>query len=222
MVEVIGAGLPRTGTSSMKAALEQLGFAPTYHMFELMTHPDHLDRWLSALGSGPVDWDRVTQGYRAGVDWPFSYFWRELADAYPQAKVVLSDRDAHKWHASMANTIYRTVISLRDGGAAAEGRDERFGELMRPLWDSLFDQAHRIPKEAESVEVFERHRAAVIEALPAERLLVHRPADGWEPLCDFLGAAVPDTPYPHLNDGEAMQQIMADIRAGRQVTSPFG
>lgn len=221
MVEVIGAGLPRTGTSSMKAGLEQLGFAPTYHMFELMSRPDQLSRWLHALEGDPVDWDHVTEGYPAGVDWPFSFFWRELAAAYPQAKVVLTVRDPQTWYTSMASTIFQGVAAMSDGAAPPGNIGEDFAKLMRPMFGSLFAGELRVPSEEESVAAFERHREAVIEAIPAERLLVFQVSQGWEPLCDFLGVPVPDTPFPHLNETEAMHRVMADIEAGRDVTSPF-
>jgi len=100
MLKVIGAGLPRTGTTSMKAALERLGFGPCYHMFEIFTNPDHADRWLPIASGAKVDWARVFDGYQSTQDWPASHFWRELAVAYPEAKVVLTIRDPHAWYPS--------------------------------------------------------------------------------------------------------------------------
>src|SRR5881409_1359905 len=97
---VIGAGMPRTGTTSTKAALERLGFGPCYHMFEIIKNPDHVDRWLPAATGQPLDWERVLRGYRATQDWPASHFWREQAAAYPEAKVVLTVRDPHSWFIS--------------------------------------------------------------------------------------------------------------------------
>lgn len=226
MVQVIGAGLPRTGTSSMKAALERLGFGPTYHMFEFLSHPEHMPRWRHAVYDDTVDWDYVLQGYGSGVDWPFSYFWRELAAAYPQAKVVLNDRDPHSWYTSMSSTMFGFVATLR-GDVAMPSPDEgwmdmdRMIAMMRILWTSLFGQCDHVPDEQEAVAAFRRHRAAVVEAVPAERLLVYELGQGWGPLCAFLGAAEPDTAFPHLNDTEAMHGVVADLAAGRKVTTPF-
>ncbi|MDA0565586.1 sulfotransferase family protein [Streptomonospora sp. S1-112] len=221
MVQLIGAGFPRTGTTSMKAALEQLGLGPCYHMFELLTHPDHLGRWEHAVHDDPVDWDRVTEGYASGVDWPFSYFWRELADAYPQAKVLLTVRDPHRWYTSMANTIFRQM-EMVVGAATASSPPEtrRMAGVLGPLWESTYGN-RTAPDERRAVEVFEAHTAAVVEAVPPERLLVYEAGQGWEPLCEFLGVPVPDTPFPHLNDTEAMHRVMADIEAGRAPASPF-
>ncbi|MFD0776371.1 sulfotransferase family protein [Streptomonospora algeriensis] len=225
MVHVIGAGLPRTGTSSMKAALDRIGFAPTYHMFELLSHPEHIPRWEHAVADGPVDWDYVLEGYRAGVDWPFSHFWRELAAAYPRAKVVLNHRDPHRWYRSMSATLFgflpvlRGETELASTGGGADTR--RLMEVVRLQWISLFGHCEHVPDEAEAVAAYERHRAAVIEAVPADRLLVYELGQGWEPLCGFLGAAVPDTPFPHLNETDAMHRVMDDLRRGRPVTAPF-
>ncbi|MBX9387503.1 sulfotransferase family protein [Streptomonospora nanhaiensis] len=220
MVQLIGAGFPRTGTTSMKAALERLGLGPCYHMYELFSHPEHLARWEHAVHDDPVDWDRVTEGYASGVDWPFSYFWRDLAAAYPQAKVLLTVRDPHRWYASLAATIVRQaeMITGLDEGAPPALR--RLSGVLAPIWKDVFD-ANGAPDEKRAVEVFEAHTAAVTEAVPAERLLVYEIGQGWEPLCAFLGVAVPDTPFPHLNDTEAMHRVMADFEAGRTPASPF-
>lgn len=115
MLEVIGAGFPRTGTTSLKAALERLGFGPCFHMFEVMAHPEQVDRWLSVVSGAPVDWDRVFDGYRSSMDWPAGYFWREEAEAYPEAKVILTVRDPHQWYVSFQNLIGRAPIRTPRG-----------------------------------------------------------------------------------------------------------
>ncbi|GAA4937376.1 sulfotransferase family protein [Streptomonospora halophila] len=221
MVQIIGAGLPRTGTSSMKAALEQLGYGPCYHMFELLSHPGHLSRWQHALEAEPVDWDSVVRGYRAGVDWPFSHFWRELAAAYPRAKVVLTDRDPRRWYASMSATIFRMAEGMLAGTSAGPREAELF-EILHPIWSSLFGEAAGVPGREQALAAFERHRAEVVEAVPAERLLVYRLGQGWGPLCGFLGADEPSTPFPHLNETEVMHRVMGEVRAGGDVAPPFG
>lgn len=196
MLTVIGAGLPRTGTSSLKAALERLGFGPCYHMFELMRHPEHADRWrrVTAAESAPSDraeWDRVFEGYRAAVDFPASIYWRQLADAYPEAKVVLTVRDPRRWHASTQNAF----TSLR-GSDTTQIEMTAMPAPMRDLADlmpSMGQQVEKVlgqrwdPREPmdqdRAVEVFQRHTDKVRDALPSDRLLVFEASQG-------LGAVV--------------------------------
>jgi Sulfotransferase domain len=234
MVKVIGAGLPRTGTTSMKAALERLEFGPCYHMFEILTHPDHVDRWLPAGSSAPVDWDRVFEGYQSTQDWPASHFWRELADAYPEAKVVLTVRDPHRWYVS-----FRTLITQGPDGAMGEQPPDAehpvlaMMERLRPLLDGIgratFGADWRVglgeqgvPDENLAVAAYHRHVAAVQDSLPAERLLVFDVRQGWEPLCDFLDVEPPaGEPFPHLNDTAALQRMFEQMADTGRVSSPF-
>ena len=118
-LELIGAGLGRTGTLSLKAALERLGYAPCYHMIEVLTAPERGRHWLARTPTGARDWDAIFRGYRATVDWPAAAFWRELVDRYPDAKVLLSLRDADRWYDSVMNTIYPVMTA---GAARARAR----------------------------------------------------------------------------------------------------
>ncbi|MCF6476972.1 sulfotransferase family protein, partial [Nonomuraea sp. MG754425] len=120
MLEIIGAGFPRTGTFSLKAALERLGFGPCYHMFEILTHPSHVDRWLPLTGGRPIAWDQALDGYHATLDWPASHLWREQAETYPDAKVILTVRDPHQWYASM-----QTLITNGPGRTIPPGLPDR-------------------------------------------------------------------------------------------------
>ncbi|MBF8189633.1 sulfotransferase family protein [Nonomuraea sp. K274] len=226
---VIGAGLPRTGTSSMKAALERLGFGPCHHMFNIMTNPALVDRWLSVTTEGPVNWEEVFEGFRSAVDWPASHFWREQAEAYPDAKVVLTVRDPHAWYVSMQVLITDgpgrdLPEDLPEAAAAVFQRMMRLGPVLDHITQSVFAQSFRDGPLDEEVAVaaFERHVAAVKEALPQERLLVFDVREGWEPLCRFLDVPVPDgEPFPHLNDAKSMQQMLAKLMAGGEIESPF-
>lgn len=220
-MKIIGAGLPRTGTSSLKAALERLGFGPCYHMFELMQHPEHVGAWRSVLTGESSDWDRVFAGYRSAVDFPASIFWRELAEADPDAKVILTVRDPRRWHASISNGM----------AAMAGGMQDRLGEFTE-LIPPMNDAARRMlgddfglegqMDEQTSVEIFERHVETVRSALPAERLLVFAATDGWGPLCEFLGVEAPvDEPYPHLNDAETLRRMFAGMMESDELISPF-
>lgn len=202
MIRVIGAGLPRTGTTSLKAALERLDFAPCHHMQEVGAHPEQVELWRRTLDGSPVDWGSVLRGYRAAIDWPSAHFWRPLAQAYPDAKVILTVRDPHAWYASLRDTIFTL---LRDPGAAPRELQPvvtGMRSLLDRMWRDTFGTAlaDGMPEEHQAVEVFQRHTAQVTDALPADRVLVYETGQGWEPLCAFLDVAVPDEPYPRLND----------------------
>jgi hypothetical protein len=104
-LEVIGAGFGRTGTKSLKAALEELGFDPCYHMSELFGHPEHVELWEAAARGKSVDWNELLGGYRATTDWPACSFYEELMQSYPDAKVILTLRDPNRWYESTYNTV---------------------------------------------------------------------------------------------------------------------
>lgn len=230
MIKVIGAGLPRTGTSSLKAALERLGFEPCYHMFELVTHPDHVDRWLPLASGAAVDWDRVLAGYQSTQDWPASHFWREQAEAYPDAKVVLSVRDPDRWYASFRTLMSRAALLNRPPEEMPDAMRTVIGVMtrMQPVMDLIgrgiaadWRYGEGVPNEKEAVEAFHRHTANVTETLPPDRLLVFDVRQGWGPLCDFLGVEPPaDEPFPHLNDNESMEQAIRLVMAGGRIAPP--
>jgi hypothetical protein len=228
-LRVIGAGFGRTGSSSLKAALERLGFGPCDHMGEVFFHPERALLWEEALdardGGQAFDWERLYAGYAATTDWPRAFFWRELVAAYPEAKVILSVRDPKRWYDSMRRTVYAmsqdpTVaqrVGAMLGGAAGDAADDAAGDapdlswmprlVDRVVWQGTF--GGRFTDEAHALQVFADHRAAVEAAIPPERLLVHAAADGWEPLCRFLGVPLPAEPYPHLNEGANMAALLA-------------
>lgn len=190
-LEVVGAGWGRTGTLSLKFALEKLGY-PTHHMFEVFQHPEHSAVFTAAARGEPVDWETVFADYRAMVDWPGCAFWRELTDAYPDAKVLLSVRDPEKWFESYHATIYRGV----NGGIAdADDWNEMVQAVIveRDMEGNPHDRDHL-------VDAFRRHVSEVEATVPAERLLVFDVREGWDPLCAFLGVDVPDDAFPHAND----------------------
>lgn len=213
MITVIGAGLPRTGTLSLKSALDLLGFGPTYHMFELMRRPTRVDGWLQAADGRPVDWDVVLRGYRSAVDWPASFFYRELAAAYPDAKVVLTVRDPQRWFDSserllrsgaLRSMVSRPVSTL----IPLVGRMNR---LMSHISATTFGIDHDTAMRGtvgrdRAVAAFQRHLDEVAATIPAGRLLVFDVRDGWEPLCRFLGVPVPDLPFPHDNEAGTFER----------------
>lgn len=227
MLTVIGAGFPRTGTSSMKAALERLGFGPCFHMFNILTEPARAGDWAPLAAGEEADWGKLFDGFRSTQDWPASYYWRELAQAYPEAKVVLTVRDPRAWYASMMTLIDngpRTVMSQGTQADLPPAARAVFASMntMRPVLDRMaagtFGAGRTMadgPVDEESaVAAFERHTATVRASLPPERLLLFDVRQGWEPLCRFLGVDVPGEPFPHLNDGRSMQEFLGRLMQG--------
>jgi Sulfotransferase domain len=201
---VIGAGFGRTGTLSLKGALEQLGFGPCHHMAEILANPQQLPLWQAAARGEAVDWDQVFQGYRATVDWPSAYFWRELAATYPAAKVVLSTRDADAWYASFQDTILRVAGAMdRIADPHIRATVEMGGRLVGP---GVFGGRADDPEHAKAI--FRAHQDQVRAAIPTGRLLVFDVREGWQPLCAFLEVPVPDDPFPNLNDAEQFRALV--------------
>lgn len=200
-LQVIGAGLPRTGTLSMKAALERLGFGRCYHMEEVFADPPKSDAWARFFGGETVDWDDVFAGYGAAVDAPACMAWRELAAKYPDAKVVLTVRNPDAWYASMSNTIlsdgYMENLIASSIGPMIERMAAR---MMGPVGPRPADAPPGPPPKEAMLAMREAHQAAVAAEIPAERLLVFNVAEGWGPLCRFLDKPVPDEPFPRVND----------------------
>jgi hypothetical protein len=196
-LQLIGAGLGRTGTLSLKVALERLGYGPCYHMLEVFAGPDRPRHWLEQTQGGSHHWDVIFEGYRATVDWPAAAFWRELVEESPDAKVLLSLRDADRWYDSVRDTIYHTLT--RELPDEVPETLRAFHAMIREL---IFDRTFggRLGDREHAKRVFEAHNQAVVDAIPPSKLLVYRPGDGWEPLCRFLDVPVPGEPFPHLND----------------------
>jgi Sulfotransferase domain len=202
VLEIIGARYGRTGTLSLKSALERLGFGPCYHAVEFMRHPEHQARWEAAFHGNP-EWEQVFAGYRSTVDFPGAAFWRELADAYPQAKVILTVRDPEEWYASMRETFL--AAAGPDGQPPIPGAsDGTFGGARG--WSQMMAD---LQDEPTAIANFKQHIEGVQSYVPSHRLLVYEVREGWQPLCDFLEVRVPDEPFPRLNDSEAFKELMA-------------
>ncbi|HEY5680479.1 MAG TPA: sulfotransferase [Pseudomonadales bacterium] len=204
-LSVIGAGYGRTGTLSLKAALEQLGYLKCHHMIEVLQSPAQIEGWMAAARGERVNWDELFAGYLASVDWPSCHFYRELADYYPQAKVVLTVRDPHAWYESMNATTLRVI---RRSMAEHPDRPSLGTELVvKGAFGGNIDSA------AHAVEIFEAHTAEVMANIPSERLLVFDVREGWEPLCNFLQRDVPAAAFPRVNSREEFDGIFFGNRA---------
>jgi hypothetical protein len=199
-LKVIGAGLGRTGTLSLKFALEYLGFGPCHHMAEIWANfTDEFPKWMRVI-DGRADWEDVFDGYASAVDYPACTYWRELAAFYPDAKVLLSVRDPDDWFKSAGATVFSEAMlgKLREGP-------------LKAFLDSTVtcDFGDKIADRDFMVDYFQRRTAAIKAELPPERLLVFEAKQGWEPLCAFLGVPVPDVPYPRTNSREEMLERIA-------------
>jgi hypothetical protein len=200
-LRVVGAGLGRTGTLSLKLALERLLGAPCYHMTEVFAHPEHIALWHAAARDEPVDWHALFAGYAAAVDWPVGSFWTEVSEAFPDALLLLSTRSAESWWRSASQTIFPTSAK-----AAGTAWHAMWMELAKNRFTTRLDD-----REA-AITAYERHNAEVRRLAPKHRLLEWSPGDGWEPLCRALGVPVPDAPFPHANSTEEFLGRMADLR----------
>ncbi len=187
---------------SLKLALDQLGVGPCYHMVEVFKNPEAPDWWYeAAMDPAKADWAKIFDGYNATVDWPNATYYKELAEAYPSAKIILTERDAEDWYASTQATIFG------DRGPADPAAP--FPRMVRKVVFELFDD--RMHDKDHVISVYKAHNAKVRETIAPERLLVYHVSDGWQPLCDFLGVAVPDGPTPKVN---SRAEFAAAVSAG--------
>src|SRR5262245_24268422 len=203
-LDVIGAGLGRTGTLSLKRALEELGLGPCHHMEEVIANPRQIPLWHAAGRGEPVNWGEILADYRSSVDWPSAQFWSELVDRFPDAKVVLTVRDRERWYESISKTIL-TMLS-----APEPPPNPTLQAILAMTRDVIVSRAFggRID-DAEHVKAsFDRHNAAVKAALSPDRLLVFDVAQGWDPLCAFLNVPVPPTPFPRMNSTKEFWEIV--------------
>lgn len=189
-LSVIGAGFGRTGTESMKLALEQLGFGPCHHMIEVIRDPAQTTMWRAVVQSRGPGWDEVYSGYRSAVDWPTAFYWRELSEHFPDAKILLTTRSVESWYHSFSKTILPVMERSTEPESLglALVRDRVFGG--------------RIDDPRHLMDVYERNIRDVQASVPEDRLLTFTIGDGWEPLCRFLGKPVPDAPFPRTNSTE--------------------
>ena len=220
-LEIIGAGFGRTGTASVATALGQLGY-PCYHMYEVVKNPEnksHLDFWHRVANTPPGtahDWEQVFGNYTAAVDNPACCVWRELTEAYPDARVLLTlhPRGAEAWYESTMETIYFTEVMWQFKlleRVTPWGR--KFGQMSRKL---IWQRSHRGTMEDrdQAIARYRQHVEEVKAAVPEDRLLVYSVDQGWDPLCAFLGVPRPETPFPNVNDRAAIKQTIREMTRG--------
>ena len=221
-MKVIGPRFGRTGTASLKEALDELGSGPCYPMSEVFARPGHADFWRAAWRGEPADWDGVLGPYEATVDWPACSFYEELMQRHPDGKVLLSVRDPERWYESTRQTIYKlgkiatgspfsrlgfALLSRLVFGRFKTGQGPMTEEI---LWQGTFDG--KFEDKHHAIEVFNRHNGEVRRRVPQEQLLVYEVKQGWGPLCEFLGVEEPDKPFPRLNDAADMRRLLLMVR----------
>lgn len=208
IIKVIGAGFGRTGTGSLRFALEKLGFDKCYHMSEIMNDPEKARDWLNARLRKQVNWDDVFDGYQATVDWPSCSFYKELHEHYPEAKVILTVRDPDEWYRSAYKTIYamsKARNKIIDWLFPASRNMKRMFFVI--IWDGTF--YGKFEDEVYAKTIFKNHIEEVKRAVPKEQLLIYEITQGWEPLCKFLAVPVPqEEPFPIVNDSKSMKILL--------------
>jgi hypothetical protein len=207
-MKVIGAGFGRTGTLSLKTALEEVGLVKCYHMFEVFRRPGDSRVWNDALDGKSVDWKQLFQGFQAIVDWPGCTFYKELMDVYPDAKVVLSVRDPEKWYDSALNTIYRLTQTWEYAVVwfFLPHIRRTYAMNQKGIWQRTF--GGRFEDRDAALQVFRDHIEEVKRTVPPDRLLVYDVKEGWGPLCNFLGVPIPAKPFPHANDAGSIARLL--------------
>ncbi|MET9845929.1 sulfotransferase family protein [Streptomyces ossamyceticus] len=214
MVDIIGAGFGRTGTASLRDALEILGYGPCHHMTEVIQNPGTAARWIAALAGDSSVLPGLLGKYRATQDFPGALLWREMTELYPHAKVLLSVRDPKEWYNSARATILNQDLR-RHLEQAVLPDARRMAETLLSLTDAMTARGFPVDHgEQEAIASFERHNEAVRAAVDPDRLLVYEVRQGWEPLCAFLGVDVPDKPFPRGNEAGVFAGKVRRLAAG--------
>jgi hypothetical protein len=208
-MKLIGAGFGRTGTMSLKAAIERIGYGPCFHMIDLIGDPKPLPHWQDAAAGRPVDWEAAFEGWEATVDWPGCTWWDQLIETWPDTPVLLNTRDKEAWYQSCLKSIYAAGQAGMRGelgeGTGPPPPPEVMKFINGSIWGGTFQG--RFEDKQFAFEVFDRHYDAVRKGVPSDRLLEYEIGDGWEPLCAFLGVDVPDEPFPRTNDTAAFREM---------------
>ena len=193
----------RTGTASLKVALEELGIGRCYHMSEVLKHPEYIPDWINAA-NGNADWDKIFNDYGATVDNPGCGFWKELADYYPEAKVILTLRDAEKWFESTNETIHSAEFS-------AFIKNSPWGEMaQKTVYDTM---DNRMQDKEFMVSFFNDRSKKIINTIAPNRILVYQVKEGWGPLCEFLDVPIPDMDFPRINSRNETKELIANMTA---------
>ena len=212
MLKLINAGLGRTGTTSLKVALERLGFGPCYHMFDIVSNEERLGQWEKIVcDAGRPDWETVFDGYTSAVDGPCAIYYRQIMETFPEAKIILTIRDSERWYQSTYDTLYQFAVKGKNLPKANSAQARLYRMTNTMIWNGLF--GGRFPDKQYAIEVFRNRNADVVHSVDPDNLLVYDVRQGWEPLCAFLGVDVPAEDFPHVNDSESMRERLQQLGA---------
>ena len=214
-LRVIGAGLSRTGTFSLKLALEQLGVGRCYHMHELFFHPEHAPIWERASAGAKVDWEQLFDGYAAACDAPRALFWRELSEFYPEAKVILTVRSPSEWYESMRATVVEMMRQphlVPDATAQAMLRTAH-RLVLEGFFGGRFDDSR------EAIARFDAHCAAVQATLAPSSLLIYNGLPWMGPVVRVPPAPSAERPFPRTNDRKGFR-TRAGLPSARSTAAP--
>lgn len=206
-IKIIGVGVGRTGTFSLRLAINQLGFGPCHHMEEVLKNLDgQVPLWMEAL-KGNADFKTIYAGFNSTVDWPTAGFFRELIKEYPKAKYILTERSPENWADSFGSTIYK-LLQAKDQAPdkVKDWLNMASGVIAKSGFPEGLDRDGLI-------KGFIAHNNAVKETIPADQLLVFQVKDGWEPICEFLDVPVPKEEFPKTNNREEFWEL---VNAGMQ------
>lgn len=217
-------GAARTGTASLGAALNELGIERVHHGLKVFKEAWQWDFFdLAADATFPnlksytgrpftrADWDYLMRHYDAITDLG-SFFAVSLLAAYPDAKVILVERDIERWHKSVSVlfepwTHRSRRLAMRIIGPLAESKSGLASFKMCMGWTES-EKPKALCKNARAAYV--RHYETIRATVPKEQLLEYRLTDGWEPLAKFLGkkAPGPGVPFPHVNDAKEFKKVV--------------
>lgn len=221
-LKVIGTGLGRTGTHSLKLALEQLGFGKCYHMVELFQHPDGLKFFKNAEKGKAVNWEDLFKGYFSAVDYPVARYYKQIFKQYPDAKIIHTVRDAEDWYRSASGTIFWAsnpvswkILKLSVHLPFSPESRSRIPVLLYNRKLSELEFGKDLKNKEIVIKRFNQHTEEVIKTIPNEQLLIFNPISGWEPLCRFLNVTIPETPFPKSNTREEFMRRVEIIGKGK-------
>ena len=210
-MKVFGAGFGRTGTMSLKFALEKLRIGPCYHMREVVSRPSHIKLWYDISRGEHPNWNRLFSGFNSAVDFPVCLFYKQLINKFPEAKFILTLRDFDTWYISTANTIYKVPSILPDWFEKVVYPIRMFIVMqVNLIWVGLFK--NNFSDRDSTKLVYYEHIESVKKIIPADKLLIYNVKEGWEPLCEFLDVDVPDIPFPKVNDTAEMLRNFSIIK----------
>lgn len=206
-LKIIGAGVGRTGTHSLKLALEELGFGKCYHMDELIAYnPQNVKYWVDARAGKTVNWEELFDGFQSAVDIPTFYFYKEFMKLYPEAKVILTTRNPESWYKSFGDTIIRSskpsfgqILSMSVRVPFNKKLRQQLnvfkfaGVFLKEFFPEGFENKEAVLK------FYDNWNKQVMQTVSKEKLLVYNVKEGWEPLCRFLNVPIPAKPFPHSN-----------------------